>query len=508
MELTEEQLTELYNKEFSSDMTFAEMAKKMDTYKHKQIDDLRKKLCNDLLSAVSEGTLEYPKDLKYTEDNLFGMLLNQIKKLSEKYNYYHALYQFFKGNYKKTLDLVKKDLKNNYDEAQKTNQMEEFFFDELAMADIYFVPYKNAFSGFWDEMAKIIQHYPCEKNMDKLCILMGKFYDCESNEQKAELLQEFIGKYPEFSIPKEFLGVIYQEMKMWQNAIACFESVEDNPVYFFEVDLLWMLAWAYGKCRDYKNEELYYRKVIEIDPTMSFAQNNLGYCLMKQKRYQEAKEILEKCISEKTDLPFSANNYLRVLISLGRNKDAKAFVKNSGFKLDKKLVEKTKQLDSTNARLKKNAEVAIDSEEDDTAISSKETLKIKGEQFSNEKLLEDELAARIESGRPVFGEQLKIYKRKGEYGRQYIIPVGRLDLLCEDTKGDLYVIELKKDSGYDDAYQQTADYLEWFEKNRVTGNQKVYGIICLNQPTQELLDKVHADDRMRIFEYQISYSER
>ena len=60
---------------------------------------------------------------------------------------------------------------------------------------------------------------------------------------------------------------------------------------------------------------------------------------------------------------------------------------------------------------------------------------------------------------------LKVYKRKGEYGRQYIIPVGRLDLLCEDTVGNLYVVELKKDCGYDDAYEQTAQYLEWFEKS-------------------------------------------
>lgn len=45
---------------------------------------------------------------------------------------------------------------------------------------------------------------------------------------------------------------------------------------------------------------------------------------------------------------------------------------------------------------------------------------VKRQQFSNEKLLEDELTARIESGMPVFGMNLKIYKRKGEYGRQYI----------------------------------------------------------------------------------------
>lgn len=101
-----------------------------------------------------------------------------------------------------------------------------------------------------------------------------------------------------------------------------------------------------------------------------------------------------------------------------------------------------------------------------------------------------------------------MYKKKGVYGRQFIIPIGRLDLLCEDDKGDLYIIELKKDSGYDDAYKQTAAYLDWFEQNDISKGKKVYGIICLNSPTKELIEKVHADKRMKLFEYQISYTER
>ena len=128
-------------------------------------------------------------------------------------------------------------------------------------------------------------------------------------------------------------------------------------------------------------------------------------------------------------------------------------------------------------------------------------------QFSKEKLLEEELTARIESGMQVFGKHLKVYKRKGEYGRQYNIPVGRLDLLCEDANGNLYVVELKKDSGYDDVYEQITQYLAWFEQSEKFKGKKVYGIICLNHPAQELLSKVHADKRIRIFEYQISYIE-
>ena len=105
----------------------------------------------------------------------------------------------------------------------------------------------------------------------------------------------------------------------------------------------------------------------------------------------------------------------------------------------------------------------------------------------------------------VFGKKLKIYRRHGVYGRQYIIPIGRLDLLAEDREGSLYIIELKKDSGYDDAYGQIVPYLDWFEKHHK--GVKVYGIICLNRPDRKLVEKVRRDPRIRLFNYTISYDE-
>lgn len=43
-----------------------------------------------------------------------------------------------------------------------------------------------------------------------------------------------------------------------------------------------------------------------------------------------------------------------------------------------------------------------------------------------------------------------------------------------------------------------------FDKHK---GQRVFGIICLNDPTKDLIEKVKADDQMRLFEYSISYSE-
>ena len=56
----------------------------------------------------------------------------------------------------------------------------------------------------------------------------------------------------------------------------------------------------------------------------------------------------------------------------------------------------------------------------------------------------------MEIGIPVFGMPLRIYQKRGVYGRQFVLRNGRLDILGIDTAGDLYVIELKKDglAGY------------------------------------------------------------
>ena len=204
------------------------------------------------------------------------------------------------------------------------------------------------------------------------------------------------------------------------------------------------------------------------------------------------------------------NNYVRTLLAMKRFKDAKAFVENPPHQIIKSLLEKVKNAPNTNQRISADKPILESThEEAGPSVENNIDIGVKKQQFTSEKILEDELMLRIESGIEVFGKKLKIYRRKGIFGRQYILSNGRrLDLLAEDSEGNLYVIELKKDSGYDDAYEQTIDYLKWFDENWKDKVKNIYGIICLNNPTQVLLDKVHSNPRIRVFEYQISYTER
>ena len=493
-------IEDFYNKEFSSSMTAEEISAKLDMFSsHPNIRMLRRKFCDELVFALTEGFVKYDDALLAADDgSLIKLLYENIEKLDKDSYFFWAFYYYLKKQYKKCKDNIHKVC---------SEQLKQGVLNEDGLLDFFLVPFKNAPDEILDFITDEVKSVKSEDGIPELCDLMSLYYRSNNNDVVVDALLSFIQKYPNYKSPNEILGYTYYNMSMWNNAIACFEKVEQE-YYFFMSDIYWMLAWSSGKIKNYVDEEKYYRLSYELAPEMQFTLNNLGYSLYKQKKYLEAKEIFKQCLEAKKDLPCAANNYVRVLIALGRNVDAKKFVNSGEFKVAKAIRDRVKKLDNHNARLKKY-DIAVEPDIDDNESTEKVTIDIgvKRQQFSNEKLLEDELTARIENGIPVFGIKLKVYKRKGEYGRQYIIPIGRLDLLCEDAAGNLYIVELKKDSGYDDAYEQTAQYLDWFEKSEKFKSKKVYGIICLNNPTQELISKVHNDKRMRLFEYRISYTE-
>lgn len=493
------ELNEFYQKEFPTNMTLDDISDKLDTLNaHPMIKDLRRIFCNDLVSILTEGFVKYDeKEIIAYDGTLIKLLYDNIEKLGKEEYFYWGYYYYLKRQYKKCKENIHKLCET------QVNPL-----DETAILDLFLVPYKNAPDDIWNFITEEIRKIKVDDGIVEFCEVISLYYRSKNNDEVVDALTSFIQGYPDFKSTNELLGYTYYNMSMWNNAIACFEKVEEE-YYFYMGNIYWMMAWSYGKLKNYREEEKYYRKSIELAPDMEFSFNNLGYCLYKQKKYREALDIFKQCLDEGKDLSYAGTNYVRVLIALGRNADAKKFIKDGKYKVSKSMKDKVAKLDNHNARLKKDAPVDM-SEIDDTEGIEKAAIDmgVKRQQFSNEKLLEDELTARIENGVPVFGLNLKVYKRKGEYGRQYIIPVGRLDLLCEDNAGNLYVIELKKDSGYDDAYKQTVEYLDWFEKSAKFKDKKVYGIICLNNPTEELIDKVHADKRMKLFEYQISYTER
>lgn len=560
----------LYSQEFPDTMSFDAISAKLDSMRsHPAIAQLRQKFCYQVAFVLTDGFTQYEQiSLEMEEGSLLKLFYENIKKLdavSTDSFFFKAFYFYLQKEYNKC--------KGNIHKLCHV-QWKQDILKEDQVLDYLLVPFQNAPDEIWNFIMDEVNSMHCEEGIPEFCKALSLYYRSRDNDVIIEGLLAFMRKFPNYRAPNELLGYTYYNMAMWNNAIACFERVQQE-YYFFHEDIYWMLAWSNGKIKNYADEEKYYRMSYQLAPDIPFTLNNLGYSLYKQKKYLEAKELFGQCLDANKDLPYAANNYVRVLIALGRNADAKKFVNSKKFKIAKAIQERVKRLDDHNVRLNKKdlsvkPDTIIESDSDTADLfeitSSEDEIKccqqyinnrlsengakcqqplkkrqleskikhqrfsnersLEGEikhsqplnerqleatakhlQFSKEKLLEEELTARIESGMQVFGKHLKVYKRKGEYGRQYNIPVGRLDLLCEDANGNLYVVELKKDSGYDDVYEQITQYLAWFEQSEKFKGKKVYGIICLNHPTQELLSKVHADKRIRIFEYQISYTE-
>lgn len=277
---------------------------------------------------------------------------------------------------------------------------------------------------------------------------------------------------PENLFACELLGITYHNNKNWRNAISYLEDL--NELYSITIDeLYFIMGWSYGKLKEYDHEINCYEKCLEIYPSREYALNNLGYACLKNRDYVKAEEIFKKCIDEKRDLDCATNNYVKALLLLGKITEAKKFIEAPPIKLSKNLLDKVNEYKPH----KKNSAHAVISLEDAEATKmplKKVFSKAKQYQFSTEKALEDELIARLEKGDEVFGLPLRVYKHDGDrYGRLYPLSgLGILDILAEDNDGNLYVIELKKDSGYRDAYSQIRTYLDWFEHHKKRRGRK------------------------------------
>ena len=511
--MTEEERQDEINKEFDKyfpiGTSFEKAYRKLKRYNGKYKNDFTNILANMIIDEYCAGYYRYGKkqtDIKNPQKELYLTICDDL--LPDQCDLDEAIYCFIKGINRKVIPCIEKVFKN-FEANNKGEPPNEFYFCIMLLDH-----FKEGYKGFWKELTDLSRKYAYE-TCTELSDLMDRFYSCEDNNSAIDLLLVFSQKHPDYVLPYELLGFLYSDEKMWYNAIQCFEKIRGRNLLFYSRNIEFALGWAYGKIKDYREEEKAYRKCLESAPWYSNALNNLGYSLYNQKKYDEAIDIFKQCIHEKRDLAYAPNNLIRTYLKVGLYEDARKFIAEHNFKISKYYID---QLDK---KPKKNI-ISSPPTIADTVVGDVEDLDIQVEeevkpkffdkksQFTNEKILEDELTARLESGQPVFGLDLHIYRKKGDfYGRQYPCANGkwRLDLLCEDNAENLYIIELKKDSGYDDAFEQIKQYVDWFEKHKVKRGKKVYGIIVLNSPKKKLIEKVRSDSRIRLYEYQIAFRE-
>lgn len=500
-------IQEKYDTLFDKDMTYVEIIKKLvDMKDNDNYEYYVCILCDEILLHYVLDYIYYPKKLQKYDVECRELYLKAVKLFFQEEYFYVAIKNFFLGEKAN----VEKYLKLWIEEYKKDG----YVLNEIDFTRNVMVNFKNAYKGFYDSLAQIYRDNNVDSDIIALCEIIEKYYQCKSIEGRLEVMLTFSSEHQKLVLPKELIAYCYCDLKMWNNALAYLEQIEEKFILTIPSGYYFMMGYCYGKVNAYSDEEKCYKKSIEINPNVAYSRNNMGYSFYKQKRYEEALKLFEECfeLNLELDIKYAANNYVRTLLAMGRNKEARDFIDSGKYKVSKAIKDRAKKSDGINYKTDNRYNAPLeDNDEQGEAneISTQKDFISKSEQFSSEKILEDELTARIESGQAVFGLDLKVWRRKGEYGRQYILPTGkRLDLLCEDNEGNIYIIELKKDSGYDDPYNQIVEYVDWFSNNKRFKGKNIYGIICLNAPTDKLLNKVHKDKRIRLFEYQISYTER
>ena len=323
--LSNEEFNKLYNELIPRGIKYKDASEVLKKSDSDHIDEIRKAFCNEILYTISQGYTKY-NHAEFDKGELVNIFLENVKLLPEEYTYFHLIYHFFKDEKQKCLSLLKYYIDTLYNEVKEELKKPEDFINEGVFIDEFFEPFKEAFPGFWSTLAKILRDYPTQEGIPELCEVIEKYYACKTDEEALELLLNMMAKYPSIILIKELIGYTYYSMKMWNNAIAYFELIEDKSIFFTPVDLYFMMAWSHGKVKNYKTEEDFYKKSLELNPNNINTLNNLGYCLYKQKKYKDAIECFEKCLEKNINYIYASNNYIRVLIALGRNKDAKDFV--------------------------------------------------------------------------------------------------------------------------------------------------------------------------------------
>lgn len=507
-ELTNESIEKFY-KRFAAPMTMSEIAAELDRMDPKEAEEYNLIFCYDIFWDFCYNCLRYQKeDLAYFRSLKKYKAFKQRCKLLSNVDFFHAYIAF--------LESRKKDVESYLHKYIQTFAGDPVPYREADISGGILFAFKNAYPGFWSMVKAEIAAIPHEDIATELCDVIDAFYNAKSNADALEVLTSAYQRRPDSNVINELLGVVYYDDKQYGSAIAAFERLYDEEAGNYKAalhtqdNICFYLAYANSKQKDWKSAIRYYEKAVEIFPACPYAANNLGHAYYHERQYEKAYAILKRCIEEKLeqDIAYPVANFARVLLAMGRYAEAKQFLKTAPARVPKALREKIQAAPNKNMTKATRAPSPDikDEKEEQAEPAAKPLIARKGVQFQSEKLLEDELTMRMEAGVEVFGLPLKIYRRRGEYGRQYIFPKGRLDILAEDNNGDLYIIELKKDSGYDDAYQQTVEYIEWIQKHKARG-RKVYGIICLNDPGKALIEAVRKDDRVKLFEYHISYDE-
>lgn len=149
------------------------------------------------------------------------------------------------------------------------------------------------------------------------------YFSTETFDKAEESYREAIKVDPKYTDAHHNLGVLYNHLGRYDEAISEFELVLQDELYRNRANTLNALGWAYHKKADYKNAEDAFKKTIKHDRLYLIAYDNLGKVYIDSKRYDEAVAILEQVLKLESNYPEARLDLGIAYLKLGKTDEAK-----------------------------------------------------------------------------------------------------------------------------------------------------------------------------------------
>lgn len=198
----------------------------------------RQSFCGEFLDYYCARWIRYSKRLSAYDKDKRKLFCDTVKNLPQDNYWYWSVCHFFNGDYK-SCERCPDEVFQNFDGVH----------DEFLFVTGFLQDFKNAYPGFWKNMAARFKKIDCTEAED-LSNLFEAYYSAETDEQREEILLNHIHAYPNQILPKEFLGFLYEDMKLWYNAIQILEQVKDSTVFWFDSDIYFQLGWLYDEVKE------------------------------------------------------------------------------------------------------------------------------------------------------------------------------------------------------------------------------------------------------------------
>lgn len=383
-------------------------------------------------------------------------------------------------------------------------------------------PFLNMPSEVWGKWAKAMEG----AWKDSAVVLTFRGLSKWHHEDKPEeAISDFVLALeidPSFWLAAWKCAEFYFEQENWRTAYVYFlKALKGSPQITTA-----MIPWGAADCclalKDYAMAETHYRQCYDTAPDFTEGRNNLGWCLYKQGKYEEALKVYDEAIMRGEDGKYPLRNRARALAKLGRYEEAiEAWQKCSHRGVISKGIQEeiTKLRGALAGQCQGKAVVIEDTPdeldeaeavvEEEQAISppkpKQQAIRLT---VKTEKMLEEMVEGMIDKGKDVFGKSLRMFGSPdgATYGRQYATSVGIIDLLAEEVKtGDYVVIELKRDESDDEVIGQINRYISWVREHLAKNGKKVCGVICVKKASQKLLLAARNTPGIEVYEYDLSF---